>query len=188
MKAEDKAYLKEIEAEQNREWNRQVIAHTKHIRQIKKPSPAFPKTIEEACEKYLDICEEDGVKPSVSGLGFALGVSREVLLQWVRGEVSVECADVVKYYFSLLEVFDESAMKENKTNVVAGVFLAKNNYGYKDQVEHKIVDDREISDEEIEQRYRLKHEIVNEIEMQPSKVSKKKKDKVNDDTDEGVPF
>ena len=176
MKAEDKAYLQELEEEQKKSWNRTTIAHIRKIRKINKPSPMFPQTIEEACEQYLNICEEDGIKPSVAGLGFALGVSREILLQWVRGEVSVECADVVKYYFSMLEVFDETALKDNKTNAVAGIFLGKNNYGYKDQVEHKIVDDRELSNEEIEMKYRKIHEIVNnevkEIEVKEAKIEK----------------
>ena len=138
MKPSEKAFIMELEEEQRKEWNRTTIAHIRKVRQIPKPSPSFPKTIESACEKYLSICEEDGIKPSVAGLGFALGVSREIFLQWVRGEISVECADVIKYYFSMLEVFDETALKDNKTNAVAGIFLGKNNYGYKDQVEHKI--------------------------------------------------
>ena len=194
MKAEDKALLKEVEAEQNRAWNRTTIAHIRKVRKIKKPSPMFPNTIEEACEEYLNICEEDGIKPSVAGLGFALGVSREILLQWVRGEVSVECADVVRYYFSMLEVFDETALKDNKTNAVAGIFLGKNNYNYKDQVEHKIVDDREVSNEEIERRYRQMHEIVNEtpkkIEVKEAQIEKPQSEKENSDSgsDDEVPF
>ena len=179
MKAEDKAYLKEIEQEQNRAWNRNVIAHIRKLGQIEKPSPMFPTTIEEACEQYLNICEEDGVKPSVSGLAFALKTSRSVLLQWVNGEVSVECADIIRYYFSMIEVFDDTALKENKTNAVSGIFGMKNNFGYKDQVEHKIVDTKEMSDEELERKYRLRHEIVSEqpkeIEIKEAEISKKKK-------------
>ena len=192
--AEDKKEIAEFEEEQKKEWNRVLIQHTRKVRAIKQPSPQFPETIKNACEKYFDLCEEDGVKPSVAGLSVALHTNREILLSWVRGEVSVESADVIREYFALLEVFDETALKDNRTNAVAGLFNMKNNYGYKDQVEHKIVDDHEISDEEIERRYRLKHEIVSdnpvaEIDMQPAKVSKSKKknEKVIDD-DISVPF
>ena len=178
MKAEDKAYLKEIEQEQNRSWNRSVIAHIRKLGRIEKPSPQFPNLIKNACEEYLNICEEDGVKPSVSGLAFALKTSRAILLQWVNGEVSIESADVIRYYFSMMEVFDDTALKENKTNAVSGIFGMKNNYGYKDSVEHKIVDDRELSNEEIEMKYRQIHEIVGEtpkeIEVKEAKVEKKK--------------
>lgn len=178
MKAEDKAYLKEIEQEQNRAWNRTTIAHIRKVSKIQKPSPQFPNTIQVACEEYLNICEEDGIKPSASGLAFALKVSRDVLLQWVRGEISIECADVIRYYFSMLEVFDETALKDNKTNAVAGIFMGKQNYGYKDVVEHKIIDDRELSNEEIEMKYRKMHEIVNsevkEIEVQEAQIEDNK--------------
>lgn len=179
ISADQKKEVMEYEEEQKKEWNRVLIAHTRKVRKINKPSPQFPSTIRKACEEYFDLCEEDGVKPSVAGLSVALGVNREILLQWVRGEVSIESADVIREYFALLEIFDETALKDNRTNAVAGLFNMKNNYNYKDSVEHKIIDDREITNEEIEMRYRQMHEIVNEevkeIEVQPAKVEKKKK-------------
>ena len=191
MKAEEKEYLKEVEAKQNRDWNRTIIKHLRKLDAIEKPSPLFPHTIEVACEKYLDICEEDGVKPSASGLAFALKTTRDMLLQWVRGEISIECADTIRRYFAMLEVFDETALKDNKTNAVAGIFMGKQNYGYKDIVEHKIVDDREISNEEIENRYRKLHEIVNEtpkeIEVKEVEISKPSEVK-SESVDDEVPF
>ena len=41
------------------------------------------------------------------------------------------------------------------------VFNAKNNYGYSDKTDVKIISD-EMSDEEIERRYRDMHEVVSE--------------------------
>ena len=162
LDADDKKEIMRYEEEQKKEWNRVLIAHTRKVRNITKPSPQFPKTIEKACEEYFTICETDGVKPSVAGLSVALGVNREILLSWVRGEVSIESADVIRQYFALLEIFDETALKDGKTNALSGIFLAKNNYGYKDQVEHKIIDEKERSNEEIEMRYNQLHEIVSE--------------------------
>lgn len=191
MKAEEKTYLQELEEKQKREWNKATLAHIKKIREIEKPSPMFPKTISKACEEYLNLCEEDGIKPSVAGLAFALGVSREVLLQWVRGEISVECADIVKYYFSILEIFDETALKDNKTNAVAGIFLGKNNYGYKDQVEHKIVSDKEMTNEEIERKYRQRHGIINqevkELDIVEAVVNEPSNN-ANANDDDDIPF
>lgn len=178
MNADDKKELVEFEEEQKKEWNRVLIAHTRKVRAIPKPSPQFPNTIREACEQYFDLCEEDGVKPSVAGLSVALGTNRITLLSWVRGEISIESSDVIREYFALIEIFDETSIKDNRTNAVAGIFGMKNNYDYKDQVEVKRVDEKEISNEEIERRYRQIHEIVSddvkEIEVQPAKVEKKK--------------
>lgn len=179
ISADQKKEIMQYEEEQKREWNKLILQHIRKIQQIRKPSVQFPNTIQRACDEYFNLCEEDGVKPSVAGLSLALGTNRTTLLSWVRGDISIESADVVRNYFNLLEIFDETALKDNRVNALAGVFNAKNNYDYKDQVEHKIVDDREISNEEIEMRYRQMHEIVeanvDEIEIQPVKVEKKKK-------------
>lgn len=160
--AEAKKEIALYEEELLKSWNKKLIEHSRKVKAIEKPNARFPDTVKCACEKYFDICETDGVKPSVAGLGVALGVSREILLSWVRGEISVECADVIKEYFALIEIFDETALKDNRTNAVSGIFLMKNNHGYKDEVVTKVVDDREISNEEIEQRYRQLHEIVSD--------------------------
>lgn len=172
MNADDKKELMEYEEEQKREWNKIILAHIRNIQKIRKPSVQFPETIERACEEYFDLCEEDGVKPSVAGLSLALGTNRTTLLSWVRGEVSIESSDVIQKYFNLLEVFDETALKDNRINAVSGIFGMKNNYDYKDQVEVKQINEKEISNEEIELRYRKMHEIVSE---QPIEIEKKKK-------------
>lgn len=176
---EEKKEIALYEEELKEQWNRSLLQHIKSVRAIKKPSPQFPSTIEKACEEYFDLCEDDGVKPSVAGLSVALGVSRDTLLSWVRGEVSIESADVIKTYFSLIEIFDETALKDNRTNAVSGIFMMKNNHGYKDQVEHKIVDDREISNEEIEMRYRQMHNIIEAevVEKETPKVIEAPKEK-----------
>lgn len=171
MSSSDKKEIMEYEEEQKREWNKVILKHIRSIQNIAKPSVQFPNTIQRACDEYFNLCEKDGIKPSVAGLSLALGTNRSTLLSWVRGEVSIESADVVKNAFNLLEVFDETSLKDNKTNAVAGIFLSKNNYDYKDQVEVKRIEDREISNEEIEMRYRKMHEIVSE---QPIEIEKKK--------------
>ena len=190
MNSAEKMLLLEFEEEKKREWNKLMLAHIGKIRKIKKPSPQFPTTIEKACEEYFALCEADGIKPSVAGLSLALGVSREVLLSWVNGDISIECADTIKHYFSLLEVFDETALKDNRVNGLVGIFNMKNNYNYKDQVEVKNISEKEISTEEIERKYGERHAIVGEIkevEIQPAEISKPKK-KSKKDKSSDVPF
>ena len=193
MSADDKKELMQYEEEQKIEWNKLILAHIKKLQAIPKPHVQFPTTIEKACEEYFALCQYDGVKPSVAGLSVALGTNRTTLLSWVRGEVSIESADVIQRYFNLLEVFDETALKDNRVNALAGVFNAKNNYDYKAQVEVKRIDDSGLTNEEIEKRYRLMHEIVEEtpkkIEVKEAEISKpKKKTKKDSDKTEDVPF
>lgn len=47
--------------------------------------------------------------------------------------------EIIRYYYNLLEVYFESTFVEGKIQPVVGIFLAKNHYGYKDQVENVIV-------------------------------------------------
>lgn len=159
---------KQQETEQERKnWNKQLFAHIRNIKRIKTPCIDDAKDVERACEEYLKQCEEDEVKPTIAGLSMALGVNRTILRKWISGEVSIQTADIIIEYYSVIEIFDETALKENKTNAVAGLFNMKNNFGYKDEVEVKHVEDRKPSMKEIEEKYRKRRDIV---EAQPSGV------------------
>ena len=110
---------------------------------------------------YFNACAEDDVRTTVSGLAMVLGVNRLTLIGMVNGTTRVENRDVLAKWFQMLEITDEIAMKEGKTNPVSAIFLAKNNYGYVDEQKVKVIDD-ELTDEEIEKRYRERHEVVSD--------------------------
>lgn len=174
MKEAEKKELMKVNEELQRDWNKRVFAHIRKLKAISHPSPNDSDSVKRACETYFDICEADGMKPSVSGLASALGTNRETLMKWLRGEISIQTADVIMEYFSMIEIFDETALKDNKTNAVAGLFNMKNNYGYRDEVEHRIIDDKKPSNAEIEQMYRDKHGI---IDAQPHEIDYTEGDK-----------
>ena len=153
--------------ELKKEWNKSVFKHIRKLKEIAKPNVNDASGIAKACEKYFEICEEDGMKPSISGLASALGTERETLMKWLRGEISIQTADVIMEYFSMIEIFDETALKDNKTNAVAGVFNMKNNYNYKDEVDHRIIEDKKPTNKEIEEKYANKQEI---IDAQPVEI------------------
>lgn len=176
----------EQEAEQERiVWTTNMFQHIQHIKEIKKPSTDDPTSIERACKEYFELCEEDGVPPTVAGLARALGTNRSTLMKWLHGEISIRTADVVMEYFSLIEIFDESALKNNKTNAVAGLFNMKNNYDYKDEVEHKIIDERKPTMKEIAEKYGKRAEI---IDAQPSAVIDYTETKEDNDSSGDEPF
>ena len=147
--------------EQRQEWNKNMFAHISFIRTIKKPCIDDPKDVDRACEEYMNSCERYSVKPTIAGLSMALGVTRNILRKWISGEVSIQTADIIINYYSVIEIFDETALKENKTNAVAGLFNMKNNYGYKDEVEIKHVDERAPTLKEIEERHKKRTAIEN---------------------------
>ena len=158
----------EQEAEEERQiWTDNLFQHIDKIKKIKKPFVDDAVSVKRACDEYIELCHDDRVPPTVAGLSRALGVTRDTLMKWLHGEISIRTADVIMEYFSLIEIFDETALKNNKTNAVAGLFNMKNNYGYKDEVEHRIVDERKPTIQEIAEKYGKRAEI---IEAQPSAV------------------
>lgn len=163
---------KQQETEQQRkEWNESLFKHIKELKKIKTPCIDDPKDVRRACDEYLQLCENTSTKPTVAGLSTALGVNRNILRKWISGEVTIQTADIVIEYYSIIEIFDETALKENKTNAVAGLFNMKNNFDYKDEVEIRHVDDRKPSIQEVEERLRKRQAI---LDAQPSAMIESK--------------
>lgn len=169
----DKEALMKAQEELQKEWNKSVFKHIRDLKKIVKPNIADPQGVQRACEEYFELCEKDGIKPAISGLASALGTNRETLMKWLRGEISIQTADVIMEYFSMIEIFDETALKDNKTNAVAGLFNMKNNYNYKEEVEHHVIEDKKPTNKEIEDKYRQRQEIV---DVQPHEIDYTKND------------
>ena len=150
-----------VKREEELAFNTKVANHLVNICKIAKPKLNDPKDIDRACSLYFTACAEDDVRPTVSALASVLGVTRLTLIGMVNGTTRVENRDVLVRWYSMLEITDEVAMKENKTNPVSAIFLAKNNYGYVDEQKVKVIDE-EASDEEIERRYRERHEVISD--------------------------
>lgn len=151
------------EREEKEQWSSGALTHLQKINQIAKPDLKKPAEIIRACDSYFSLCKQDNQKPTMSGLALALGTNRRTLLKWYSGETRIYNREIIQQYFDLLETFDELMLKEGKINPVSALFIMKNNYGYTDKTEIK-VSDEEISNEEIERRYREQHEIVSESE------------------------
>ena len=142
-------------------YEQRLSQHTNKLLVMSKPNLDVPAQVEMSIVNYFQMCQEDVVKPTVSGLAMALGVSRETLLKYKNGETRIQNREAVVRAVQTIEVFDEALLKEGLMPALAGIFLFKNNYGYTDKTEVvKGTDD--MSDEEIEKRYREKHEVVSE--------------------------
>ena len=152
---------KQQETELERQaWNIKMFGHIRRLSSIKPPLIDDVEGVKKVCEEYFNLCEEDAVKPSIAGLAKVLGVNRTILRKWLSGEIKIQTADIILEYYSIIEIFDETAVKENKTNAVAGLFNMKNNYGYKDEVEVKHVDERKPTMKELEERYHKRVSIT----------------------------
>jgi hypothetical protein len=65
--------------------------------------------------------------------------------------------DSIKKAYDFLETLWENYMHNGKINPVSGIFLAKNNFGYQDKVEHVLTpnmnNDSDYSADDIRKRY-----------------------------------
>lgn len=117
--------------------------------------------VQERIDWYFNHCVEDDMKPSVSGLSLALGVSVETLYSWSNGECRKSThSEPLKRARAILKALWEDYMLNGKINPVAGIFLGKNNFGYTDKKELEIAPKNPMTDglrtpEEIEEAYSI---------------------------------
>ena len=95
------------------------------------------ETLEKRCVDYFEICIRNDMKPSVAGFALALGCARTSLLEYINGTKKIAGGnrEILNKYNGLLNALIEDYMMNGKVNPVAGIFVAKNNFGYKDAQE-----------------------------------------------------
>lgn len=109
-------------------------------------------------EEYFTICAENDIRPSVAGMALALGVERNMINNWiVTGSKGDEITRILKKARQTLDFLMDQYMQRGKINPVSGIFLMKNNLGYKDQQEVVITPQNPFGDMQdrktLEERY-----------------------------------
>ena len=95
------------------------------------------EVLEQRCFDYFDCCMRNEMKPSTAGLALAIGVTRQTLLDYINGVTPIpkENRAILQRVNTMLNSLMEDYMMNGKINPVAGLFLSKNNFGYKDTQE-----------------------------------------------------
>ena len=86
--------------------------------------------------QYHQFCFENDIKPDMSGLALAIGVSRPTLWKWENGVESnkpQEVRNALKKGREINEHILVEMMQNGRINPIPALFLLKNNHGYKDQ-------------------------------------------------------
>ena len=92
-----------------------------------------PAQVESRINQYFDFCEENDRKPNMIGMANWLGVSRDTVNSWKRGECRGGThSDVIRKAIDILEEIWVDYMQNGKINPASGIFLAKNMFQYKD--------------------------------------------------------
>lgn len=118
-----------------------------------------PDAVAERYDWYIEYCVVNGLRPSVASMALAFGYERTYLLRMKDGvikSIPEASCNTLKRAWDMLTALMEEYMLTGKINPVPGIFLLKNNHGYRDQTETVVVkkDPYESGDpEEIARRY-----------------------------------
>ena len=101
-----------------------------------------PLLVKQRIMDYFRICAEDDIKPSVASFAIAFGIGRATLFNWMTGKTGTitnsKSLDTLKKAYDTINSYYEHMMNNGKINPVAGIFLMKNNMGYKDTTDYVI--------------------------------------------------
>ena len=108
--------------------------------------------VENRIQEYFRLCIDNDMKPGVANLAMALGIDRFTLLDIVqdaetRARVPHEVRLSIKKAHAYMGSYWEQIMQNGKINPASGIFLGKNNFGYRDQVEHVLTPNVKTSDQ-----------------------------------------
>lgn len=92
-----------------------------------------PAQIRQRVNDYFDFCEENDRKASLVGVANWIGVSRDTLASWKRGDYgSAEHQKIMQHVSNMLEEVWVDFMMNGKVNPASGIFIGKNHYQYRD--------------------------------------------------------
>ena len=122
-----------------------------------------PVQVNARLNEFFTIHAEADMKPTVSGMGMALGLDRRRLWEIKTGaqdrnqDLPTLTRDSIKKAYEYMEILWENYMQNGKINPVSGIFLGKNNFGYQDKTEYVVTpnmnNDSDYDAADIRKRY-----------------------------------
>ena len=116
----------------------ELVQHVLNISMMPKIDTNNAEQIMQRINEYLTYCVQNDMKPDMSGMALAIGVSRKTLWAWENGVDSNKPADVrnsLKKGREMCETIMTQMMQAGALNPITSIFLLKNNHGYTDQQE-----------------------------------------------------
>lgn len=137
-----------------------------------------PEQVSERLNLYFQIHADNDMKPTVAGMGMALGVDRRRLWE-IKTDVADRNQDLptltrdyIKKAYKLMENLWENYMQNGKINPVSGIFLGKNNFGYQDKTEYVLTPNSTNPDDynadDIRKRYLPDSATINSADFSDS--------------------
>jgi len=117
--------------------NAKYIRHSLRLTDLPRVDMTDAPAVKKRVREYFEICAEEDMKPSVTGMALALGVDRGYLWMLRTGNKgkNPDVVNTLKTAMALLDNQMVDYMQNGKINPVSGIFLMKNNFGYADKQE-----------------------------------------------------
>lgn len=117
--------------------NSRYLAHALEIYKLPNIDINNAEEVKQRIIQYFQICINNDMKPNLAGISNALSISRQYLWEIANGKTNKnkDVVDAIRKVQFLLTQQMEDYMQNGKINPVAGIFLMKNNMGYKDEQE-----------------------------------------------------
>ena len=135
-----------------------------------------PEQVTNRLNEFFAIHERYDMKPTVSGMGMALGLDRRRLWEIRSGvsdrnkELPTSTRDLIKKAYEYMEILWENYMQNGKINPVSGIFLGKNNFGYQDKTEYVVTpnvnNDADYNADDIKKRYLTDSQLLESTDSQ----------------------
>lgn len=115
--------------------NAKYLQHALRLSNLPPIDKYNTEQVKNRIHEYFNICIEEDMKPSVSGLAVSLGTNSKYLWEIRMGNKgkNPEVVDLLKKATNILELQMENYMQNGKINPASGIFLMKNAFGYKDE-------------------------------------------------------
>ena len=148
--------------------NTKYLAVSIQLMNMSKVDLYKPEDVAKRLTEYFQLHADNDMKPTVMGMAMALGLDRRRLWEIRTGaskggnteyDLPTLTLDYIKNAYKTMENLWENYMQNNKINVVAGIFLGKNNFGYQDKTEYVVTpntnSDSDYSTDDIRKRYAI---------------------------------
>lgn len=152
--------------------NAKYLRHSLRMWDWQKVDLMDPAAVVDRIQKYLRLCEEDDMKPSIEGLALAFDMDRVTIrrnafnTEWNK-KVPDATRDALKKAYQIINVQMADYMANGKINPVAGIFLMKNNMGYEDKTEVVVSPPNPLGN--VTETQKLEEKYINVISDQDGK-------------------
>lgn len=156
--------------------NRKYIGHSLRLAGLPSVTMSDTEAVRNRIEEYFQICREDDMKPSVSGLALALDIDRRYLWEIREGKKgkNPDVADMLKKAMKVLELQMIDYMQNGQINPVSAIFLTKNHFGYADKQEVIVTPNQPLGDTKDEKQLAERYSDSVIIEGEATEVEDEK--------------